>query len=314
MTAAGATAKPAAAKPAAAKPATGKPSIWAVVTCMGRRQFLQKTAPSVLAERELKYCLVDYSCPEGSGAWFRDHFARAVAEGRAAVVHESQKTRFEKSRALNLGARLALERGADYLCFLDVDTLVKPGFGWVAAGLAGPDRFLVAGQRHDKTDVGCLMGFVLMPAAVFVRTGGFDEGMVGWGGEDVEMRLRLHLKEGLSYKRLPLDLLDFIDHGNELRDRYHSVPFAVAGRRNLQRALARVTEWTGRRNLRPRSGGAGLDLLAAAPASRAPPPAPRGAANMNGHHESATPNPVRRPVRNPVRSPVGPGDNRRPGG
>jgi len=239
--------------PPSARPATGakapRPSIWAVVTCMGRLEFLRKTAPTVLAEREIKYCLVDYSCPERSGPWMRDHFAAAFSEGRAAIVTEPGKKHFEKSRAQNLGARLAIERGADYLCFLDVDTLVKPGFGWVVAGLAGPDRFLIAGQRPDKTDVSCLMGFNLMPAAVFIRTGGYDEGMVGWGGEDIEMRLRLHIKEGLAYTRVPLDMLDFIDHKDELRHRYHNIPFALAGRRNLQRALQRVTEWTAGRQL-----------------------------------------------------------------
>ena len=223
-----------------------RPNIWVVVPCMGRLEFLKKTAPTILAQSELNFCLVDYSCPDRAGEWFRSHFADAIREGRATVVDVLGRPYFEKSKALNAGGREALLRGAEYVGFLDGDTLLKSGFGsWLVEHVRS-DRFIIAGSSPDGYDVHCLMGLVIIPSAQYAACGGYDEEMVGWGGEDIEMRLRLHVLHKLRYRRVPFEFLDYIDHGDELRVKHHILSMSESNRRNLERTRDRVRQWTGR--------------------------------------------------------------------
>src|SRR3954469_164023 len=99
--------------------------IWAVVPCMGRLAFLRQTLPAFLRQPAMRYCLVDYSCPEGCGAWVERDFPAEVASGRLAIERVAGEAHFHKTRAHNLGARRAVAAGAEVLCFLDADTLVR---------------------------------------------------------------------------------------------------------------------------------------------------------------------------------------------
>ncbi|HEY3495283.1 MAG TPA: galactosyltransferase-related protein [Polyangiaceae bacterium] len=233
------------------RPDAGRRSIWIVVTCMARLAFLRRTAPAALAQPELCYCLVDYSCPEGSGDWFRATFKHEIEAGRAALVSVPGRRYFQKTVALNAGGREALARGAEYLCFLDGDTILKPGFGaWVVATVR-PSRFIVAARRPDGTDVSGLQGLVVMPAPAYQRTGGYDEQMRGWGGEDVDMRLRLGGELKLRCERVPLRLLECIEHGDDLREKYVGLSKANSNKRNLELAFGRVSHWDAVKDLLP---------------------------------------------------------------
>jgi glycosyl transferase family 7 (putative galactosyltransferase) len=222
------------------------PTIWVVVTCMGRLSFLKTTAPTFLRHAQIKYCLVDYSCPDRSGDWFAAQFPDALEEQRAAVVRVEGQPYFEKSKALNAGALCAIGQGADYLCFADVDTIAHDGFGAWVANHARADRFIIAGSLPNGYDVASLMGFVVMPASVYVASGGYDEEMLGWGGEDIDMRFRLHLHQKLRYRRMPLELLGHLEHGDDLRIKHHILSLSESNVRNTMRAVRRVREWTGR--------------------------------------------------------------------
>jgi hypothetical protein len=222
--------------------------VWAVVPCMGRLPFLQRTLPAFLGQepRAMRYCLVDYSCPDGCGAWAERAFAAEVAAGRLAIERVPGQAHFHKSRAHNLGAGRAMRAGAAVLCFLDADTLVRPGLGaWVAAH-AGAGRFLVAardGRGHHVRSTG---GLLVVAASDFQAAGGFDEAFVGWGCEDVEIRLRLHLARGLDYGDVPLDLIEPIPHSDRLRGNHYAVTdIRQSERRNRRIVERKIRAWTG---------------------------------------------------------------------
>jgi hypothetical protein len=120
--------------------------LWIIVTCMGRRAFLQKTAPAILtqaAARQARYCLVDYSCPDACGDWLASHHAAHVAGGTAHVVAVPGRTFFHKTVALNRGARAALDAGAAALCFADADT-------WFAADALEHVALPVCGRHGQR--------------------------------------------------------------------------------------------------------------------------------------------------------------------
>jgi hypothetical protein len=208
---------------------------------MGRLEFLRRTLPSVLVNVDATYCLVDYSCPERTGEWVAREYAAECGAGRIVVVTVPGKTVFHKAAALNAGAGAAIAAGAEYLCFLDADSIAGPDLGHFLHDQLEPERFWVELRSAS------LFGFLAVSATAVKHSGGFDEAIEGYGGEDIEMRLRLRLLLGLEAVELPPGHVFALPHSRELRTRHYAEPnAAISNERNLNYVLARVRTWTGR--------------------------------------------------------------------
>jgi glycosyltransferase involved in cell wall biosynthesis len=249
-------------------PTTSTPRLWVVTPCMGRLSFLRRTMPLILEHPSVKQCVVDYSCPDQCGAWIQETFPEALRSGRCVVEQVTSRNVFNKSAAHNAGARRALAEGAEYLCFLDADTVVAPGFfDWLLPRLK-QEQFLVAARRGDH-DVPSLTGLLVLSATKFVETDGFDESFLGWGSEDIEMRLRLHVLHGLDYGDVPLSFVHPLPHGDTLRScHYEEKDIQRSDQRNFSRMLQKLHAWRRDRNF-DRSSAARL-FYKPPPASFAP--------------------------------------------
>lgn len=201
-----------------AAPSASELRLAIVVTCMGRLAFVRQTAPVLIADPRVTYCLVDYSCPEGSGDWLEAEYSRLSA--RVFVERVPGQVYFNKCKAMNAGARRARSEGAEYLAFLDADTLVQPGFLDFVLTTLDPLRFQIAGRDAAGNDGANLIGVVVLSSAQFDATGGFDEAFVHWGCEDLEYRLRLNVLHGLDYREIPFRLLTSLPHGHDVRFRF----------------------------------------------------------------------------------------------
>jgi hypothetical protein len=165
-----------------------------------------------------------------------------------AVERVPNQRLFHKCKAHNAGAARALSEGAEYLCFLDADTVVGPAFfEWIRSHVARRS-FLIAGKRADGSDLPCVTGLLVVHRDAFRQVGGFDESFRGWGGEDVEMRLRLFLLAGLDYVSVPLSLITPLAHGDALRSQFYAEDDIRASNRDNMRYLLRkiAVEWKGR--------------------------------------------------------------------
>ena len=203
--------------------ATDARKLWVTVPCKGRLSFLQRTAPSLIAQPEIGYCLVDFDCPDRCGDWLEQTFAAEVAAGRAIVERIPERRYFHKAAAHNAGARRIAAAGGEHVVFLDADAACRPSFSsWLSPRLA-PDRFWIAGLDGAGWEHPGLVGFLALPVTAFHRSGGFDEEFHDWGAEDLEYRLRLHLELGLDYGEVPIDLLEGLAHGDELRVEHYEV-------------------------------------------------------------------------------------------
>src|SRR5262249_12136861 len=116
----------------------GTPWLWFVVPCMARLSDAQRTSASLLDQPRSSYVLVDYSCPDGAGAWARANHPDMQA------VHVPGRVRFRGAEARNAGAAVD---GDSSICFLDADTCAADGFAeYVLEHLESECTFLVLTQ------------------------------------------------------------------------------------------------------------------------------------------------------------------------
>jgi hypothetical protein len=219
---------------------TAKPTILPIVTCMGRLEHLKQTLPRVVREFG-RAVVVDWSCPQKSGAWARRNFGAAVD-----VVEVPGQRYFHKTRALNLGARRAAMLGASRLLFLDADTLVETGLCAACEQSLVPGEFGMA-DRHGTRRRPSLTGVLLVSVTDFRRIGGYDEEFVNYGCEDLDMRCRLAILGKVRPVDLPPLLVYAISHDDSLRVQHYALTERGASeRRNWQMLRSRVRQWTGK--------------------------------------------------------------------
>lgn len=200
-------------------------SITAIITCMGRREHLEITLSYALNTFD-KVIVVDWSCPQDSGSM-------AEAAG-AFVVRKPGEKFFSGSRAKNLGAKFA---NTDYLAFIDSDTLCMPGLRSELDSLVNSRVMVLSARAPDGSDINDTVGFIVCPEASFWRVGGFSEHWIGWGAEDIHLRGKLFLDEGLEVVRLSSMVLGAIAHGNDIRSVNREAPIettAVINHRTLK--------------------------------------------------------------------------------
>lgn len=185
------------------------------------------------------WVLVDFACPDKSGAWVKREWGDR-AEVVAVEVPEALP--FNKPLALNSGAMRAVELGAQYLCFVDADTLVEPGFFDEVESALSLDSFLIMPPSQEKRD---LTGFLCVHYRHFMKVGGYSVGFSGWGAEDLELRLKLYLKGGLRFTEIR-DLASSIQHSDEMRTAHYEVKNKHQSHEgNLNRLCEGVFDWTG---------------------------------------------------------------------
>jgi glycosyltransferase involved in cell wall biosynthesis len=183
-----------------------------VTTCKGRLHHIQQTLPLLVAESPAEIVVVDYGCPQGVGEWVASNYPEVT------VVRVDDDPGFCLPRARNLGAQ---ETSANWLCFIDADVKVVPGWvQWMAENL-DPRCFyrasMVNGERIKDT-----WGTVLCTREAFADVGGYDEAFRGWGGEDDDLYERLKL---LGYRELayPAQFVDAIRHDDAERTLFHDI-------------------------------------------------------------------------------------------
>jgi glycosyltransferase involved in cell wall biosynthesis len=92
--------------------------ISAITTCKGRLEHLKQSLPALMATG-MEVIVVDYDCPDQAGAWVQANWPQAR------VVAVSDRPRFNRSAARNLGAAAAT---GEWLVFLDSDAIAAPAF------------------------------------------------------------------------------------------------------------------------------------------------------------------------------------------
>jgi hypothetical protein len=188
--------------------------------------MLRQTLGRMLEQPGTSCVVVDYSCPDGSSAWVESHCPAA------AVVRVPGQTHFNASAARNAGAR---HGDAAWLCFVDSDVLLKPGFAAALLPSLAPGGFYRAFSQD-----GGLGGTFAVSRTDFDRIGGYDEVYACWGEEDNDLYDALQFA-GLEPRALPVSLLAHIPHDDEKRTRHYPITEQLLG--HAINRVYRILKW-----------------------------------------------------------------------
>jgi hypothetical protein len=170
--------------------------------------------------------MVDFSCPENAGDWVDANYPSVQ------VVRVPGRERWHASVARNLGVR---HTEARWICFVDSDVMLEPGFSTALLESLTPGGF----YRVWSTDRG-LVGTFACARADFERAGGYDEVYPCWGEEDNDLYDALEFL-GVEPRPLPDPLPSHLPHDNAARIRYSPIPDITLG--HAINRVYRIMKW-----------------------------------------------------------------------
>lgn len=185
-------------------------SVTAIVVSKGRLHHLRQTLPHLVGLSLDEIILVDADCPDGSGGWVQENFSSIKV-----VRHRGGDT-FNLSASRNTGAAAA---SSNWLFFVDADIQVDWDLRNWALTNVRRGSFYLAGPEQAEEPTGTV-GTVLLERAAFEEIGGYDEVIVGYGGEDDDLYNRLRIN-GFTPRHFPEKYISAIRHGNEERTKFY---------------------------------------------------------------------------------------------
>ena len=236
---------------------------------MGRLDHLKQSAAALLADSRIDgvnnhYIVVDFYCPDRCGEWIQNKYkqrAHVLEFSKQVPLEPGRRALFQKPLAHNSGAYEALATyNAQYLVFLDADTIVSPTLLNFIFGHASPDRFLIFEPNHGPQRD--LTGFLVVHRRAFMKVNGFDLRFQGWGAEDLELRVKLYLRGrapldrprqilqqpelGMPWTEIPCDLASSLSHDDDRRTgNYREKDKDISHGKNLNLLCSNVFEWLG---------------------------------------------------------------------
>jgi glycosyltransferase involved in cell wall biosynthesis len=180
-----------------------------VTTCKSRLTHLQETLPLLSEQAKQDIVVVDYSCPQKSGEWVEKYYPQAH-------VVRVNNDGFNVSDARNQGAR---DLNCDFICFIDADVKVSPGFlDWLNEHL-NPYCFYTIAKTNGPNE---LWGTTIVPTNAYKIIRGYDELFSGWGGEDDDFYYRLKIA-GFSQQEMPAHFFESIKHDDAQRTQFYQI-------------------------------------------------------------------------------------------
>ena len=164
-------------------------------TCMNRLHDLKRTLPLNMidnADYEMaEFVLLDYNSTDGLEEWVKAEMGDHIASGRLVYYKSSGHSFFDPNHSRNISFRLAT---GSIITNVDADNFMNRGFlarlGQCASVsdqrlLLVPQSFLLPGSQRLM-----LKGRFAMYRRDLYALGGFDEGLNGYGYDDVSLVFR----------------------------------------------------------------------------------------------------------------------------
>jgi len=184
-----------------------------VTTCMNRNEFLCQALPTWLGIGFTRIVIVDWNSREPVSKYL-DERIENIGNHDIVVVrsdrHEMNEY-FNLGWARNTGARLCATR---FLFFVDSDIKIPDKQILF-------DRIVLDPAICYRGNVPGGYGTCLVDRARFNNVNGYNERMWSWGGEDLDLYIRLKVEQGCEIETFfPDQLLEHIHHDDGTRVRY----------------------------------------------------------------------------------------------
>jgi len=185
---------------------------------MDRLFHLKDTLPSNIedtADIDREFIILNYNSKDNMNEWLWNHFQKEIKSGLIKLYHTKDPKYFNFSHSKNIAAKQA---DGDIIINIDADNFIVEGFSeWIIELFSkDPNTICRPDSKNLKNGYG-VGGKVAITKWNLLKLKGYDEGMKGWGFDDIDLVRRATEYFGLTYKPIELEFLDLIEHSNSLR-------------------------------------------------------------------------------------------------
>jgi GT2 family glycosyltransferase len=203
------------------------PTISICSVSMNRSHHVRETLPANIAENSdypsIEFVLLDYNSTDGLEDWVRSKMMGHIEKGVLKYYRTDEPEYFNVSHAKNMVTNLCSGR---IICNVDADNYAGCGYAsWVYSVFSGKEnRSLVTTIQNGFIKFRDQGGKLAFYSDSFKKVRGYDEDMIGYGFEDVDLVYRLEGAGNSSAYIEDPKYLKYIDHPDMDRLRnYHLI-------------------------------------------------------------------------------------------
>ena len=195
--------------------------------CLFWLLFLSLSLPRNIEENisypNLEFVVLNYNSRDDMDSWIKSNMKEHIASGLLKYYRTDEPEFFSLAHSKNMVTRLAT---GDIICNVDADNYAGPGYAkWVETIFEshGPGT-LITTIRKDAIPYRDQGGKLCFTKDLFMSVNGYDESLVGYGMDDVDLCNRM---ENAGARRVFIEddlYLQFIAHSIEERLMQYQYP------------------------------------------------------------------------------------------
>ncbi len=186
---------------------------------MNRLHHIRKTLPKNITDNrdypELEFVVVDYNSNDGLEEWLGQNMRKELESGLLKFYSTDKPKRFLPSHSKNIAHHLST---GDIVCNVDADNFTGAGFAeYLNIHFLENSKSFSSVDYHRKDVPPDTFGRIALPKKYFLEVGGYDERMLGYGYEDIDLCERLK-RNGLEHHYITnRDYFKVISHSSKER-------------------------------------------------------------------------------------------------
>ncbi len=175
--------------------------------CMNRLHHLKKTLPKNIRDNlkygNVEFVVLNYNSKDDIDHWIKTNMSKYIKNGILKYYKTTEPDSFHHSHAKNVVAKCA---EGDIICNIDADNFMGKGFAdFVNNKFSANNNIFITVSKGIVTK-DCL-GRICSKSTDFHKITGYDEGMSGYGFEDIDLINRLKV---IGLERDDIDNPDFL--------------------------------------------------------------------------------------------------------
>jgi len=207
--------------------------------CMNRLSHLRETLPMNISHNKqyphLEFIVLDYNSGDGMEKWAKANLMPYIESGLLKYYKTTEPVYFNLSHSKNMALKLGT---GEILCMVDADNFAGEDYvKWVDSVYSDTDKqAIITTLRKDRIPYRDQGGKLCFHKRLFTSVSGFDESLIGYGIDDVDLVNRMAKAGGERVFLENKEFLKCIRHSSFERLRnFHLI-------NNLEAAYLQVTD------------------------------------------------------------------------